>query len=261
MAFPPKKVIVFGATSGIGVALAEKYIAAGSHVLAVGRREERLESLQSKHGKSKVSFYTFDISGVKEIQEFVEKVLEEHQDLDSAVLNAGIQHSFDFSEPETVDLNKLDHEWTTNYISYVHLTHALLPHLLKKKNSSVVYISSGLALVHSARQLNYSATKAALHAFVLSLRRQLCNKTTKVVEIIPPAVKTELHDSQPGLKMLVEPMSLEDFTKEAWEGLTSGKDQIFVGSFVKKMQDGFEGQRQEMFETLNKAWTGGYGRQ
>jgi short-subunit dehydrogenase involved in D-alanine esterification of teichoic acids len=261
MSFSPKKVMIIGATSGIGLALAERYVTSGSNVIVTGRRTDRLKALQSKHGESKINPYTFDISSVSEIPKFADQILSEHPDLSIVVLNAGIQRSFDFSDPGTVDLDTLDNEWRTNYVAYVHLTHAFLPHLLQHQGSSLVYVSSGLALVHSARQINYSASKAALHAFVLGIRRQLRDKGIKVIEVVPPAVKTELHDAQKSLKFPSGVlMPLETFTDEAWKGLESGDEQIFVGELCKRCKDGWEGDRQGMVEMINKAWVGGYGK-
>lgn len=73
MSFQYKNVLVLGATSGIGLALAEKIIGAGAHVIAVGRRQEKLDDLVSKHGKDKVSAEKFDITDLKGIPDFVER--------------------------------------------------------------------------------------------------------------------------------------------------------------------------------------------
>jgi NADP-dependent 3-hydroxy acid dehydrogenase YdfG len=70
MSFPYKTVLVIGATSGIGLALSEKLVSNGSHVIAVGRRQENLDSLQQKHGKDKLSTYQFDITDLKGIPSF-----------------------------------------------------------------------------------------------------------------------------------------------------------------------------------------------
>lgn len=71
MPFPYKTILVIGATSGIGLALSEKFIASGSHVIAVGRRQENLDSMVEKHGKEKVSTVKFDITDLSGIPEFV----------------------------------------------------------------------------------------------------------------------------------------------------------------------------------------------
>jgi NADPH:quinone reductase-like Zn-dependent oxidoreductase len=72
MSFPYKTVLVLGATSGIGLALAEKLIENGSHVIAVGRRKENLDSFVSEHGKEKASSIQFDIIDLSSIPSFAE---------------------------------------------------------------------------------------------------------------------------------------------------------------------------------------------
>jgi NADP-dependent 3-hydroxy acid dehydrogenase YdfG len=71
MTFPYKKVLVIGATSGIGLALAEKILINGSHVIAVGRRKDHLETLLQKHGAERVSILQFDITDLEDIPSFI----------------------------------------------------------------------------------------------------------------------------------------------------------------------------------------------
>lgn len=72
MSFPYKKVLVIGATSGIGLALAERMIANGSHVIAVGRRQKYLDFLVQKYSEDKISTVNFDITNLSSIPSFVE---------------------------------------------------------------------------------------------------------------------------------------------------------------------------------------------
>ena len=71
MPFPYKNVLVVGATSGIGLALSKKFLENGCHVIAVGRRQENLDSLVKEYGKDKASSFKFDITDLAEIPDFV----------------------------------------------------------------------------------------------------------------------------------------------------------------------------------------------
>jgi short-subunit dehydrogenase involved in D-alanine esterification of teichoic acids len=252
MSFKYNKVLVVGATSGIGWALAEKIVQDGKQVIVVGRRKEKLDEFQQKYGSDKVDTAVFDITKLEEIPQFIKDITSKHPDLDSIFLNSGIQRGIDFSKPETVDLDLLEMEFRTNYLSYMHLTTGFTPFLQKQeKETSFIYTTSGLALLPLPRCPNYSASKAALHHMILVLRHQLSSGpgNIKVIEIFPPAVQTELHDEkhQPEIKDGGNiGIPLEEFTNEAWNGLTQGLDQIPVG-FVAKMFDGFEIKRQEMY--------------
>lgn len=198
-----KKIAVFGATSGIGKALAERCVQDGSFVIAIGRRKENLDTLVETFGSHKVESTAFDITKLDAIPDFVSKLTDSHEDLDCVLLNSGIQRSFNFAKPETVDMNIVQEELVTNYLSQVALTQAFLPFLMSRKTqTTLMYTTSGLALTPMMRVPNYCASKAAMHHFILSLRLQLQDSKVKVVELIPPAVQTELHDAkhQPDLK-------------------------------------------------------------
>ncbi|KAF2020943.1 short-chain dehydrogenase/ reductase-like protein [Aaosphaeria arxii CBS 175.79] len=250
------KVLVIGATSGIGLAYAERVISDGKKAIVVGRRQDRLEAFVAEHGEDKAEAITFDITKLDQIQKFADDIAARHPDLDSIILNSGIQRGFDFTKPETIDPSVLALEMNTNYISLVYLTHAFLPHLQRQNNeTSLIYTSSGLALVPMVvKRLNYSASKAALHHFILALREQLKDGpgNIKVIEIFPPAVQTELHDEkhQPDIKDgRSMGMPLKEFTDESWSRLVKGEEQIAVG-FVETAFDAFEKTRQGMFHQM-----------
>lgn len=253
MSLKYNKVLVIGATSGIGWALAERIVQDGKQAVIVGRRQDRLDEFQKKHGSDKVDGVVFDITKLDEIPKFVKDVTSKHPDLDCVFLNSGIQRGFDFSKPETVDLDVLELEFRTNYLSYMHLTTAFIPFLQKQdKETSLVYTTSGLALLPLPRCPNHCASKAALHHMILVLRHQLASGpgNIKVIEIFPPAVQTELHDEkhQPDIKNgRSMGMRLDEFTDGAWKGLVEGKDQIPVG-FSAQAFDAFETRRQELWK-------------
>ncbi|KAK0108396.1 hypothetical protein ONS95_003204 [Cadophora gregata] len=249
LCFPYDTVLVLGATSGIGLALAEKLVLNGSHVIAVGRRQQNLQELQQKHGKQKVSIYQFDVNELDKIPVFVNNI----------ILNSGIQRRLDFTSPSTVDLPQTSTELTTNYLSPLHFTTAFLPHLQSlskssKKPTSLIFTTSGLALVPILRCPNYCASKAAMHHLILCLREQLryADGDVRVIELLPPAVQTELHDTkhQPDLKDGGSfGMPLDEFTEEAWRGLCAGETDIAVG-IAKMNYEGWERQRQGVFKTM-----------
>jgi len=262
MSFLYKNVLVLGATSGIGLALAERMIENGVHIIAVGRRKENLDALQQKHGKEKVSILQFDITDLKNIPTFVESVTKSHPNLDSVFLNSGIQRPIDFTKPESIDLDSVNMEMTTNYISYIHLIKYFLPTLLSQPTpTSLIFNTSGLAIIPIPRCPNYCASKAALHHIILTLRSQLQSSTSKkndikIIEILPPAVQTELHDEQyqPDIKNGRSfGMPLDEFTDETWTGLLAGKDDIPIGPICKQYYEAVENERRRMYEGLVKA--------
>lgn len=114
MPFKYNKVLVIGATSGIGKALASKLVENGTSVIVVGRRQEALDQFVQEHGKDKAEGVQFDITKLDAIPKFAEDIMKSHPDVDSVFLNSGIQRGFDFSKPETVDKDVLYEEFNTN---------------------------------------------------------------------------------------------------------------------------------------------------
>ncbi|KAF7589578.1 hypothetical protein BBP40_004157 [Aspergillus hancockii] len=261
MSFPYKKVLVIGATSGIGKALSAKLVENGTQIIIAGRRKENLDAFVQQHGSDKVKSKVFDVMNLEAIPKFASEVISENPDLDCVFVNSGIQRPFDFAKPESVDLDTFDQELITNYSSAVRLTKAFLPHLQKQQSqTSLVFTTSQMALVPMMRCPNYGASKAALHHFILALRTQLKDGpgNVKVLEIYPPAVQTELHDAkhQPDLKdgHLIG-MPLQEFIDAVWDKLIQGEDQIPVGS-AKDVFEAFEVKRQELYQQMTEMLSG-----
>jgi short-subunit dehydrogenase involved in D-alanine esterification of teichoic acids len=191
---------------GIGEALARRLVDNGSFVVAVGRRKENLQKLVEQYGQENIQAVPFDITKLEAVPNFAQNVTSTHPDVDCVILNSGIQRKTDFSDPDSIDVDALNLEITTNYLSHLALTKAFLPLFQKNgkegKESSFIFVTSGLAMVPIPRCSNYCASKAAMHQFVLCLREQLKGSNIKVVELYPPAVQTELHDEkhQPDIK-------------------------------------------------------------
>ena len=196
-----------------------------------------------------------------QIPKFASEVISENPDLDCIFVNSGIQRPFDFSKPESVDLDIFDQELITNYTSAVRLTKAFLPHLQSlHSQTAIAFTTSQMALVPMMRCPNYGASKAALHHFILALRTQLRDGpgNVKVLEIYPPAVQTELHDAkhQPDLKdgHLIG-MPLQEFVDEVWDRLIKGEEQIPVGS-ARDIFNAFEIKRQELYHDMTELLSG-----
>ncbi|KAJ6001519.1 hypothetical protein N7499_002567 [Penicillium canescens] len=231
MTFPYKHVLLIGATSGIGRAMADRLAESGLKVTAVGRRQERLDKFVRMHGEDKASSVAFDLADIKAIPGFVESVTKTFPDIDCVFFNAGVQHIYDMSDPTKFDLDQFQNEVSLNFNSFVALTHAILPFLTSKNTpTSLIFTGSNLAIVPAVPMPAYCASKAALNVFVLCLREQLSKTNVKVIEISPPLVQTELHDYMGEEKGRGMGMPLGQFIHVTHEGLLAGKDQIVVGS-------------------------------
>ncbi|KAI4124802.1 MAG: hypothetical protein LQ338_004628 [Usnochroma carphineum] len=137
MFFPYKCILVVGATSGIGLGMAEKLIREGSKVIAVGRRQDRVDDFVRKHG-NKAGGFAYDISDSQNLGKFVDSITSSYPDLDCVYLNAGVQRVHDLTRPKQVDLAAFHNEVNVNFTSFVNVSLAFLPFLQAKHSPTSI---------------------------------------------------------------------------------------------------------------------------
>jgi uncharacterized oxidoreductase len=205
-------ILVTGGSAGIGRGLAAEFHRAGNKVIVAGRNESALDEIAAAHPG--MAAMVLDIADGESIPGFVARVVAEHPDLNVVVNNAGIMRFED-----KIDLAAVEATIATNLLGPIRLTSALLPHLLAQAEATIINVSSTQAFVPLPFSPTYGATKAALHAWTFALRMQMIGTNVEVIEIIPPAVQTEL---TPGQSASPIAMPLDDFIAETME-LLSGQ--------------------------------------
>lgn len=138
--------------------------------------------------------------------------------------NAGIQRRVSLLESEA--WSETQQELAINLEAPIHLCQLFIPHLREQTKPAIVNVSSGLAFAPFTQAPVYSATKAALHSFTLTLRQQLLPTPIQVVEVIPPAVNTDLGGT--GLHNFGAP--LNDFADDIIQRLAEGEQEIAYGT-------------------------------
>jgi uncharacterized oxidoreductase len=201
-------VLVTGGGSGIGRRLAEELHGLGNKVVIAGRRRALLAEVAAAHPG--ISTEVLDVEDPEDIRRFAARVVAEHPALNVLVNNAGIMRAEDLRRSPG-SLADAEATVLTNLLGPIRLTAALLPHLLGRQEATIINVSSGLAFVPLVSTPTYSATKAAIHSYTVSLRRQMRDTAVEVVELIPPGVQTDL---MPGHATNPVMMSLEDFIAE-----------------------------------------------
>ena len=249
MDFSGQTILITGATSGIGRELAKALHGRGNRIIATGRRQSALDDLVAGHPG--MSGYLLDVADADDIAAVTPRILADHPDLNVVIHNAGIMVAENLSATPS-DLAISESIVTTNLLGPIRLTHALLPHLLARRSAAIVTVSSGLAFVPLALTPTYSATKAAIHSWSQSLRRQLAGTGVEVIEIAPPAVATEL---MPGQSKNPRSMPLSDFISEAVAILaaqpTPAEVLVERVGFLRHAER--DGRYDQVFEMLNGA--------
>ncbi|KAF8710172.1 hypothetical protein AX14_005616 [Amanita brunnescens Koide BX004] len=227
-----KCILVTGATSGIGraLAIALAKLPSKPRVVAVGRRKDRLEELAK--------------SGQSGLKNFADIIVQKYPELDTVIYNAGVQYEFYFQAD--VNLDKLASEINVNYISVVTLIYHFMPHFLKLSNEGrpafIYTVTSGFAVLPAPYLVNYCASKAALHSFTISLRVQLQNTYINVTEIVPPLVESELHDDAGTTNKLSKVwMPLDQYISTTVDDLRRGDNVVTCGvsaDMFKRFEEG-----------------------
>lgn len=181
------KILITGATAGIGLALLHAFLEKDNQIIALGRNKEQLDKLAQKD--QRIIPFQCDIAHSEQLDKLTFFIEQEHPDLNILINNAGIQYNYHFQEDQQL-LHKIPHEVNVNFIAPAQIIALLLPTLQLNKNAAIVNVSSGLGLVPKMAAPIYCGTKAALHIFSQSLRYQL--ETIRVFEIIPPLVETAM---------------------------------------------------------------------
>jgi len=211
-------IFIPGSTSGIGLALALALQARGNTVIVGGRRADLLDKIVAEHpGLDTAAIDTTDPAS---IESAARQVLDRHPDLNVLIATAGIMRVEDWHKPESF-LASAESVVTTNVLGPVRLIAAFVEHLQTRPDATLITVSSGLAFTPLAATPSYNASKAAIHMLSESIRLQLADTSVKVVELVPPSVRTAL---LPGQEDNEVAMPLDEFIAEVMALLEAQPD-------------------------------------
>lgn len=234
MAAHIRTILIFGATSGIGEQFTRYFHSQGKKVIAAGRRAQHLNNLQKE--LRGLETFQIDVTDVSSLESKIQVLIEKYPDLDSAILLAGIMNLELFNNPSSYTTAGIISQVTTNVSSPFIISRVLVPHFISLNRPTLLStVSSGLAYIPIPLFPVYNSTKAAIHAFSVSLRIQLADTAVKVVELIPPYVDTGLdaHFREASQRIQGEnaakPMPLKEYMDTAIAGFESGEKEIATG--------------------------------
>jgi uncharacterized oxidoreductase len=216
-------VLVTGGGTGIGLAIAQRFLAAGSKVVVCGRRADKLAEAQAANPG--LETIVADVATEAQRLALFEEAVRRFPDLNVLVNNAGIQRRVRLTEGVEAWAEH-QQEIAINLEAPIHLTMLFTPHLAKQRTPAIVNVTSGLSFAPMPGAAVYSATKAALHSFTLASRIQLAKVGVEVVEIIPPAVNTDLG----GVGLHTFGVPLNEFADGVMARVDAGEQEVGYGT-------------------------------
>lgn len=235
-----RTILITGGSSGIGLALVERLVARGNDVIVTGRRAALLDEVKQRFGA--VTTFVSDAGDAADRARLAAEVLARFPKLDVLVNNAGIQRKVDYVAGEAWEETRS--ELAINVEGPMHLSALFLPHLLKQPSAEIINVSSGLAFVPIARMPVYCASKAAVHSYTQSLRHQLRGTRVAVIEVIPPAVHSNLGGSH------AFGVPTDEYADSVMAGLAEGRSEVTY-QFSTQASQGSRAELDAMFARMN----------
>ena len=211
--FKNKKILVTGATGGIGNSIVKKFVSLEGDVLATGTNSEKLEELRSNYPN--ISVLKFDISEHERIEEFVENVNSQLKGIDVIINNAGITR-------DNLSLRMKSEEWQkvidTNLTSTFYICKHGIKKMLKNKYGRIVNVTSIVGHTGNLGQSNYSASKAGMIAMSKSLAIEYAKKNITINCVSPGFIQSKMTEN------IVESIKVALTSKIPMSRLGTGED-------------------------------------
>ncbi|HSV11964.1 MAG TPA: SDR family oxidoreductase [Hanamia sp.] len=180
--------IVTGGASGIGFAIAEKFVKNNITTIIIGRNEEKLNSAKAKLG-ALCEPVPFDLNHLSAIPELVQSLVKKYSKIDILVNNAGINLKKEFTEVTDEDFQKI---MLTNVQSIFTISREVVKSMIENKNGSIVNISSMASQYGLPKVIAYSASKGAIEAMTRAMAVELSPKGIRVNCIAPGFIATDM---------------------------------------------------------------------
>jgi 3-hydroxy acid dehydrogenase / malonic semialdehyde reductase len=178
-------ILVTGATSGFGAAMARRFVRDGHRVIAAGRRTDRLQALHGELGPPLLPL-TLDVTDGETVAALPESLPAEWRDVDVLVNNAGL--ALGLAPAHTARVAEWDRMVAVNISGMMHMTHALLPGMVARNRGHIVNVSSTAAIYPYPGGHVYGASKAFVTQFSLNLRADLVGLPVRVTDLEPGLV-------------------------------------------------------------------------
>ena len=185
-----KKVLITGASGGIGGAICDKFLSENFNLILTSSSDKKIELLKNKYGQ-KHNYYNLDLSEKINTKNCLEKISRDHKDLTVIVNNAGITD-------DSLILRMKEQQWedviNTNLNSSYYIIKFLLPNMLSNRYGKIIGISSVVATTGNPGQSNYVASKSGIIGFYKSIAHEVAKRNINVNVVSPGFISTKMTD-------------------------------------------------------------------
>lgn len=236
-----KRILLTGATGGVGYLIARRLAEKGAVLTLVGRNAIKLNALQAdiEHGGGKANTIVADLNAPNSPQTVAETAQQQLGGIDILINNAGI---LDFIALESQSEMRIAAIIQTNVTSLIQLTRAVLPNMQQHNNGHFLFVGAIFGSLGFPHYATYCASKFAVHGFSQALRRELVDTNIGVTYVAPRAIQTAMNDQN-----TVDMMNKAGQTMDSPETVAD----VIIKSLENKKQEVFIGQPQSFFAWLN----------
>ena len=183
-----KKILITGASGGIGKSLCEKFIKNNCKIICTSSSDEKINLLKKNYG-SDHDYYLLNLSDINSLITTAKKIADEHNDIDILINNAGLTS-------DNLFLRMKKDQWqnviNVNLNSNFYLIKEILPHMIRKKSGNIIGITSVIAFTGNPGQANYAASKSAMIAMYKSIALEVAQRNIRINTISPGFIKTPM---------------------------------------------------------------------
>lgn len=215
-------ILITGGSSGIGLALSKVLIEKGNTVIICGKSEAKLQAAKAQ--EPRLITYLCDLADAQACHAFAQTLMRQHPALNIVINNAAIANKINFLQNDQA-LAFAENEINTNLLAPIRLIKWLYPTISVNDNAAIINITTGLVYAPRAIYPFYNASKAALHSFTQTLRFNLRQEKTRVIEVLFPAVDTPWHGGDPPKIAIPVERAVADMIT----GLEKDKAEIKIG--------------------------------
>ena len=183
-----KKVLITGASGGIGKSLCEKFIKANYKIICTTSSEDKIKILKNNYG-SDHNYYLLNFSDINALSASIKQIANDHKDIDTLINNAGLTN-------DNLLLRMKNKQWQevidVNLNSNFYVIRDILPNMIRKKSGNIIGITSIVAITGNPGQSNYSASKSAMIAMYKSIALEVSQRNIRVNTIAPGFIKSPM---------------------------------------------------------------------